>query len=851
MEIDADILACEDERIHEIGRVQDFGCLLVVDTDWRITRASENCDTILGRAAQELMGKGLSDVMDGEALHTLRGRHQIAGRSDSGSRILALDVFGDGRLFNVALHAAGQDFMVEFEPTLQELNPDHITTVRGLIERCRARDDESAFLQMAARSVSALSGYDRVMIYRFLPDNSGEVVAEAVAPGHEPYLGLRYPESDIPRQARELYRRNLLRVIGDVNAPTHAILAPEGSPPVDLSLSVTRAVSPIHLEYLRNMGVTASMSASIILKGRLWGLFSCHHDSPRRLDIGTRTAVELFAELFANAMTERESDQRLAALELAHHMRNRLGEILSEGSSLAGKFDLIAQEVSGILPNDGITLRVDGQTVHSGQVPDAAVIEAILQRAARTTGSVFATDTLRAELAMAEPADFRDIAGALAMPLSARGDALVLLRRDQRRTVRWGGDPTKAKTVVTDQGTGRRRLSPRGSFDVWSEEVSDSSAPWLDGELRLAEVFRMALLEAALRLSEEAHAARIRAAEQQDVLISELNHRVRNILKLIHSLIPQTRSTAETLDAFSDILAGRIQSLSRAHDQLTANAWAASPLRGMIEIEAEAYLSSAPDRVSVEGEDIYLPPGAFANLALVTHELTTNSVKHGSLSVPEGRVVVTLRRTNQGAEIRWEEIGGPVVKPPTRRGFGSTIIGRSIPHELGGQADVDFRSTGLVARFVIPPEYLAEPGAQDSLKPVLPRGGALPDEPLDGPALVVEDNMIIALDAAEIMSRLGATEVVTAARPDEALRLLERHSFAIAFLDHNLGIGSSAEVAGEAISRGIPTVVATGYAGVSGGPEVRPGIVVIGKPYDLASVREAVVEAQGRLRSAT
>ena len=848
MTLDADILACEDERIHEIGRVQDFGCLLVADSDWRVTRASTNCGAMLGHGAEDLIGRGLSEVMDREALHTLRGRHQVAGRSDSGSRIFALDVFGDGRLFNVALHATGQVFMIEFEPSTGDLSTDHITVVRGLIARCRGREQDTAFLQMAARSVAALSGFDRVMIYRFLPDESGEVVAEAMTTGREPLLGLRYPESDIPRQARELYRRNLLRLIADVNAPTHPILSPQEAGPVDLSLSVTRAVSPIHIEYLRNMGVAASMSASIIVKGRLWGLFACHHDSPRRLDFGTRTAVELFAELFANTMTERESDQRLAALETSQNLRARLGDILSEGSSLAGKFDLVSGEVGALIPSDGIVLRVDGQTLTTGEVPGRAALDAIVERTDRDGAAIFASDHLAGELGAEATEDLGGLAGALAMSLSVPGDALVLLRRDQRRTVRWGGDPATAKTVVTDSATGRSRLTPRGSFAVWSEEVRDRSAPWSTTELRLAEGLRVALLESALRLSGEAHVARIRAAEQQDILISELNHRVRNILKLIQSLIPQTRRTASSIDAFGDILAGRIQSLSRAHDQLTANAWSASPLKRLIEVEADAYLGDAPGRIAITGDEIHLTPGAFSTLALVTHELTTNAVKHGGLSRPGGRVEVTLRRTAEGAEMLWNEIGGPEVQPPTRRGFGSTIIGRSIPHELGGQADVDFRPSGLFARFTVPEAHLVQPGEETPQPRPAHATAEIPAEPLAGPALVVEDNMVIALDAADIMMRLGATAVVTAARPDEALRQLDSQPFALAFLDHNLGIGSSDEVARAALEKGIPTVVATGYAGTVGGPGTRPGVVVIGKPYDLATVREAVARAQRHQR---
>lgn len=280
----------------------------------------------------------------------------------------------------------------------------------------------------------------------------------------------------------------------------------------------------------------------------------------------------------------------------------------------------------------------------------------------------------------------------------------------------------------------------------------------------------------------------------------------------IRGLISQTRGSAETADGFISTLDERVQSLARAHDQITSERWGPARLKDLIDTEAGAYLGANRDRVAVTGVNVLVAPGAFTTLALVFHELMTNAAKYGALS-SDGSVLIAWQLDEVvDLLIDWSEQGGPPVVPPTRRGFGSTIIERSIPYDLGGIAEVTFRPGGLGARFRIPAEHLAGLSDVDMLLPALlpPTDVRL----LAGLAvLLVEDSMIIAMDCAETLKSMGAVHVTTASSSAEALAALENRDFQFALLDFNLGSETSGAVADVLAERGIRFAFATGYGG--------------------------------------
>jgi len=400
-----DLTDCDREPIHLLGHVQDYGCLISASSDFLINHMSANCLTILGFDPDQTVGHRLIDLLPDKTIHDIRTKLQMAASDAGVSRLFNYDVLKDGKAFDVSIHISDQSYVFEFEPKAEIQGRDDLAMVQPLIARVSKQKDAKGAVQQAAVAMQTLSNFDRVMVYRFAPDGSGEVIAEKHAKDMEPFLGLRYPASDIPKQARELYKRSTLRLIADIDAPISPII-PEKNPkgaPLDLSLSVTRAVSPIHLEYLRNMGVIASMSVSILMDGQLWGLFACHHRTPRYVDYERRTAIELFAQFFSYELGRKlEAEIRINDRN-ARDMHDRLMVRLSSGADLVDEFDMFAEELSGIVDNTGIVIYSQGRYMSVGSAPTAEEFKPLV-RFLNTApmGEVFATDNLQAVYPAAE-----------------------------------------------------------------------------------------------------------------------------------------------------------------------------------------------------------------------------------------------------------------------------------------------------------------------------------------------------------------------------------------------------------------------------------------------------------------
>lgn len=841
-----DLTNCDREPIHLLGGVQPFGFLVAATSDWIITRLSANAPDWLGRPVDELLGTSLPQLFAPEALHSIRNALTVLRGDDVIERLFALPLFGDGRLFDLAVHMQGGRVVMEFEPAEVRERAGAGSIVRTLIRRLQRTTDADSFRREAVRQLQALTGFDRVMIYRFQPDDSGEVIAETLRPGMEPFLGLRYPASDIPRQARALYERNWLRIIADVNAepvPILPALDPAGQP-LDLSLSVLRAVSPIHLEYLRNMGVAASMSVSILRGGRLWGLFACHHQTPRTLDFERRTAAELFAQMFSLLLDSREREIEMEYDASARRLHNQLMAAMAAEASAFENVAGLADAMADLIPCDGVGIWVEGQATLKGATPTPEEFQGLvrfLNRAAAS--SVYATHELGR---VHEPAaEFAErAAGLLAIPVSRTPrDYIVFFRREVVRSVTWAGNPNKP-VVAGPHGS---RLTPRQSFEAWREIVRGQSPAWSPAELQVAESLRITLLEVILRLSDVAQKERKAAAERQDLLIAELNHRVRNILGLVRGIISQSRSDVGSVEEFASVLGGRVQALARAHDQITTDHWGPAPFRALIEAEAGAYRSGPSPRVRLAGPEVLVQPQAFSTLALVLHELMTNSAKHGALSERLGEIRVDWEIDPAGRlVIDWVESGGPAVQAPRRRGFGSTIIERAIPHDLGGEARIDYLLAGVRAKLEIPAHLVevapARPAPARSAEPA-----ERPPRPrVEGAVLLVEDNMIIALDAEDMLLSLGAARVDMASSAADALRAIVAARPACAVLDVNLGQETSFPVAARLRAAGVPFVFATGYGEDTAFPAELADVPIVKKPYS-AEVLGAALLAAGRV----
>ncbi|MFD1105226.1 HWE histidine kinase domain-containing protein [Sphingobium olei] len=838
-----DLTNCDREPIHVLGTVQPFGFLIALTADWLVSRVSANAADFIGLSPEEMLGKPVSAVLSADAIHTLRNRITLLRGPDAVERVFSLALMDGGPAFDVAVHFSGQLVVIEAEPASHD-EMEASSTVRSMVARLGQVEGMAAFLRDGARQVRALTGFDRVMVYRFSGSGDGEVVAEALRPGIESFFGLHYPASDIPVQARALYLRNIFRVIADVNAlpvPVVPQLDPAGVA-LDMSLCLTRAVSPIHIEYLRNMGVGASLSISIIVEGKLWGLFACHHYGPRLPTFAQRSAAELFGQIFSMMLESRERAETADYEGKSRQVADRLLSAVAQDNELLHNAAWLGDIIFDTIPADGVGVYIDGRMVLSGLTPDEPAFAAIVNMMNRVAASqVYTTDSLGSVLP--EAAAYADrAAGVLAIPLSRRPrDYVVLFRAEQLRSVRWAGQQDKH----VEEGPDGPRLSPRKSFEAWSQLVQGRALPFTPAELRVAETLRTALLEVILRLSDSVDAERQRAHEKQELLIAELNHRVRNILSLIRGLLSQTRDSARSVDDFIGTLESRVHALARAHDQITADRWSPARLYDLIEVEAGAYLGEKSDRVRLSGPNVLLTPGCFTVMALVIHEMLTNAAKYGALS-DSGVVAIDWRVDEDGSLLLdWTESGGPAVVAPTRRGFGSTVIERSIPYDLGGNAEIHYRLAGIEAHFCIPSAHvvavLPDSVAAERTRSPAPVAAGL----LNGrTVLLVEDNMIIAMDGEDALRDLGA-EVSTAASVGRAREALALTPVDLAVLDFNLGAETSLPIADLLAERGIPFIFATGYGDGLDLPARFAHVTLVKKPYSGTTLAQALAPVAG------
>ncbi|WP_428030589.1 HWE histidine kinase domain-containing protein [Ancylobacter sp.] len=836
-----DLSNCDREPIHVPGSVQCHGCLIACDPQGEVVqRHSSNAASML-EVSGSLIGRDLAAILGAEA--ALRIRESLARGSEPSSPALLFGIeLASGKRFDVSVHVFKGVGIVEFEIASAEDGPA-LDLARSMFARVRGERDLDKLLHHSARLMRNLLGYDRVMIYQFAQDGAGQVVSEDKREDLESFLHQWFPASDIPHQARELYVRNIVRVIGDVDGE-RCPLVPEESPlgdPLDLSYAHLRSVSPIHLEYLRNMGVAASMSISVIADGQLWGLVACHHYAPRVLPMAERVAAEMFGAFFALHL---QALKQKRSLELATNARRALDRVLRLASQDEEVGDLLRgnlAEFAKLMPCDGIGLWLAGQWSFEGSVPPAAEIPGLANFVGeRASGKVWATGELSEEWPRA--ADFSAAAsGVLALPLSQLPrDYLFFFRKEIVHTLDWAGRPEK----VYETGPLGDRLTPRKSFAIWKETVRGKASPWTDADREIAEAARSTLVEIVLRHNELMADERDKADTRQRLLNEELNHRVKNILAVIKSLVEHSLQDGRSTQDYVDSLRGRVQALAIAHDQVVRGAGGGS-LSDLLRAELSPYGGDAK-RLTLTGPMVSLDARAFSVMALVLHELSTNAAKYGALSRPDGRLEVKWSVLPGGdCEVVWRELGGPEVISTGRRGFGMALIERSVPYDLGGSSRMEFAAGGLLAHFRLPARHVstsAADEAQGADVDFLGGNDSTPPSLAEFGVLLVEDQMLIAMDVEMMLNDAGIENVVTAPSVAEAMRRLQEFTPDLAVLDVNLGAGTSAPVAEELQRLGVPFIFATGYGDRSMIPKGCEGVPVLPKPYESEPLLKALRE---------
>ena len=833
-----DLTNCDREPIHIPGSIQPHGCLLACDNSARtVLYCSDNAVEMLGLPGHPL-GQRLTEVIEAETAHRLLNALAVSGNKPRPALVFGVEV--NGRGFDATIHRFKGHTIIEFEPASDRVGTI-ISLSRTVIERLRATDDVETLIAQAAMLAQAQLGYDRVMIYQLGEDGAGKVVAEAKLDDQESFRGQYFPASDIPQQARALYLRNPIRVIGDASFVPVPILAQgDGVDPLDLSYAHLRSVSPIHCEYLRNMGVAASMSVSIIIDGALWGLIACHHYAPKVLTMADRAAAEMVGEFFSmhlDALTRRQTrEAEMAARRALDDLMVDARKDEDAGAALRERLP----ELAGLIEADGIAMWLDGCWTGLGHAPgefEAAPIMALAE--GLSDGQVFCTDGLADLLPLAGGLTDK-VAGVMIVPLSRRPrDFLFYFRKEAVQTLDWAGDPNK--TYAT--GKFGDRLTPRKSFAIWKETVRGKSHPWSEGDRRFAEALRIAVVEVLLFNNELLADERSRAAVRQRVLNQELNHRIKNILAVIQSLVSRKPKDGETLADYANALRGRIQALAYAHDQVIRDDQGGL-LGDLLGAELGPYAGDGKP-IRLEGPAVTLDARAFSVMALIFHEMATNAAKYGALSRPGGRLAVEWHLDTDGhCQIRWTEDGLHGLTPPRRSGFGSALIEQSLPFDLGGESRVTYRPMGIEAAFMLPGDFirLSEAAPAISARSLAPAQ----TNPLAGRrVLLVEDQALIAMaleaeledEGLHVTGRAGA--VVT------ALALIASDPPDLAVLDVNLAEGDSLPVAETLRARSIPFVFATGYGRDIGLPEGFADIPIVGKPYQIGDILQKLVEAGG------
>ncbi len=497
-----DLSACDREPIHIPGAIQPYGAMLVLDPAARtVVQVSANVAEMLGQGPDALLGRPLAEslpqldpVLAGLVVEP--GRHAVLTVSP---KVTGLPVHT-----HLVLHASDGQLVLELEAASERgpATEQPYLLVRDFIEGLHRTASVEGLCALAAREVRRLTGFDRALVYRFDADFHGTVVAEDGNGTLPSYLGLRFPASDIPAQARELYRRNRSRLIADadyVPVPVLPAANPVTGKPVDLSLSVLRAVSPVHLEYMRNMGTWASMSYSIVQDGKLWGLISCHNAAPSRAPFHVRRACEFLATVLALQLSATER-----AADMEHGMRLR-----TIGAALLGRMASEERYVDGLLKAPDLLLGMTdsgGAAIISGErvwlvgaTPGEEQVRALVEWLPRhPADEAFVTDRLPQVYPPSEA--YKDVAsGLLAIAVSQiHQDYVLWFRPEVVRTVDWGGDPRKPAGAPK-----AGRIHPRKSFDVWKETVRLRSLPWRGEEVAGAKALRTAVVDVVLRKAEE------------------------------------------------------------------------------------------------------------------------------------------------------------------------------------------------------------------------------------------------------------------------------------------------------------------------------------------------------------
>lgn len=661
---------CDREPIHIPGSIQPHGVLLGVDSEDVIQVVSANSRTMLGKTPEELLRQPLQSIFSAADLAKITVVRN--GLTAKHINPIKLNVPAFTQQVDGILHYSNGLLILELEPLLedQQVGGPLYINVQSAVAKIQATVGVEDLCDVLAQEVRNLTGFDRVMIYRFDHDWHGEVVSEAKRPDLESFLGLHYPASDIPVQARKLYESNWLRLIYDVHykpSPLVPNLNPRDNSPIDLSHAVLRSVSPIHCEYLRNMGVSASMSISLMRDGTsLWGLVACHHYSSKLVPYEVRKSSEFLGQTLSLIVSTRE--RQIEALEESkvEQLKTSLLQDLSKEQDFMKGLNIYGQELLTLVNSTGACVWHNGKMVTFGITPTEDQIRSFLTWLdALGVEESFYTDSLANQFQPAK--QFADIgSGVLAVPLGATGTGgrIIWFRQEQEKTVEWAGRPDK----VEENKDESIRLSPRGSFALWRQTVRMSAERWSRVEIRAALSFAQAINAIILKQSEELQKLNIELAEAaraKDEFLAIVSHELRTPLNAIlgwTELLQQGDLTPQEYpEAFATIRRNATSQQQLVEDLLDVSRIISGKMHLSIEeINPESIIKMAVDAVKLAADAkrirLYTLIDSFTGTILgdatriqqIVWNLLSNAVK---FTPKEGQVTIRLKKHDSNIQI--------------------------------------------------------------------------------------------------------------------------------------------------------------------------------------------------------
>ncbi|WP_336779837.1 diguanylate cyclase domain-containing protein [Paenibacillus illinoisensis] len=488
-----DLNNCDKEPIHIPGFIQPHGVLLAVNTQNvpTIVQCSQNTEELLGLETDKVLGLPLENLIGRESLHQILARSFSASvTSDLQYMDLTINIAGHDQVFTSVSHESEGLLILEMEPSNESrtMEGNDFEWISRFFGRIKSTDSRIEASQIAAEQVKEMLGYDRVMIYEFDEQWNGKVIAEAREEQLEPFLGHHYPASDIPKQARELYLRNWLRTIVNVNYQPVEItptLQPLTGKPLNLSLSVLRSVSPLHIEYLQNMGVGATVTISLIHDNQLWGLITCHHYSARYVPHRVRNLCNFLGAFFSSELFQRQQLDEYQAEIRSREAASRISSIFignTSPSRILEELESEEQTLLGLMSASGAAICYQDKLMLYGDTPTR---EQVRELAAWLAGKSedYSYHTSKLSLEYGPALAYKEkVSGVIYVAISpGEHHYMIWFRPEVIQLVDWAGDPAKA-VIKTDDGV---RLSPRKSFEKWREVVQSTSYPWTTKELNV------------------------------------------------------------------------------------------------------------------------------------------------------------------------------------------------------------------------------------------------------------------------------------------------------------------------------------------------------------------------------